>query len=520
MRVFLFLMLLWPLAAQAETDAELQEFLTAPANPLDLGITGDEAAAVTAMLGPRGGTLKLQNDAGDAFVLTIPEGALLTETQITAIPITASTGLPDGAGTISGLILKPDGLELAVTATLEITPKDPIPLEDRLHWGFYEDGKDAFLHVPVLGGVSPDSIVIPIDHFSGAGVSIAAKINLQLDRWRQTALEDRLSTELANTLREVAKGGASGDEVISKALTENRRQIIAGRQLIASRDASSCKDFESALRAILSIEKQGRLVGVDDDGESNAVINDLLTRKFSACLKEALEQCLASGDLSTLTVFAVNFERQRVLLGLVSDNDPFLDGGYAEQVRAAMERCGRFKLTVKADGKWKDGAGVSGTTAYKIEVPIRIKFHGEDLFSYSLEGEAAPTEQTVTFVDEACWKLDRSYADQPMKAVLQGLEFRQDHTPLRVTLNMRAVELMAVVTCPKNKFRKTIEHDVAWSVWGVAHIRERTGWSFTLKTMKAGSHPKIFSTSWEGEGKSDGLAASDTTALTLEHIGQ
>ena len=85
---------------------------------------------------------------------------------------------------------------------------------------------------------------------------------------------------------------------------------------------------------------------------------------------------------------------------------------------------------------------------------------------------------------------------------------------------MRAVELMAVVTCPDNKFRKTIEHDVAWSVWGVAHIRERTGWSFNLKTMKAGSHPKIFSTSWEGEGNADGLVASDTTALTLEHIGR
>ena len=37
--------------------------------------------------------------------------------------------------------------------------------------------------------------------------------------------------------------------------------------------------------------------------------------------------------------------------------------------------------------------------------------------------------------------------------------------------------------------------------------------------MKAGSHPKIFSYSWEGKGSDQGTTASDTTTLTLEHIG-
>lgn len=519
MRVLLFLLLLWPLAAQAETDADLQEFLTAPANPLDLGITGDEAAAVTAMLGPSGGTLALQNAAGDAFVLTIPEGALLTDTAITAIPITASTGLPEGAGAISGLILKPDGLELAVAATLEITPKDPIPLESRLHWGFYEDGKDAFLHIPMQ---ETDSIVIPIDHFSGAGVSFADRIDLQLDRWRQQRVEDRASTRIAEELRMDKAGlsGRDGSQTVA-AIVNARSEVETGLRAIAMHPAATCSDIKTAIRTIQSMVGRMGLILAMGDGDGVELLMELMRRGVDLCLEEALQICLATGDLNPIVIYAIEYRRmvQAALMHGVDSSAEELSG-IDSAVRAAMERCGRYKLTVKADGKWKDGAGVSGTTGYKVEVPIRIKFQGDDLFSYSLEGEAAPTEQSVTFVDEACWKLDRSYVDTPMKAVLQGLEFRQDHTPLRVTLHLRAAELMAVVTCPENKFRKTIEHDVAWSVWGVAHVRERIGWSFGLKTMKAGSHPKLFTTSWEGEGKADGLVASDTSALTLEHIGQ
>ena len=208
MRIFLVLILLWPLAVVAQTNAELDTFVTAPPNPLDLAITADEGAAKTTVIGPSGGTLKLKNAAGDAFVLTVPEGALLTSTRITAVPISETTGLPDGAGPITGLVLQPDGLELAATATLEITPKTPIPPESRLHWGFYEDGKDAFLHIPVQ---DTDAIMIPIDHFSGAGIGFADRVNLQLDRWRQKALQDRISTQIAEMVRTADSGNGISD---------------------------------------------------------------------------------------------------------------------------------------------------------------------------------------------------------------------------------------------------------------------------------------------------------------------
>ena len=53
MRIFLFLILLFPFAALAETDSALDAFLTAPPNPLDLSILSDEAAEKTTVIGRR-----------------------------------------------------------------------------------------------------------------------------------------------------------------------------------------------------------------------------------------------------------------------------------------------------------------------------------------------------------------------------------------------------------------------------------------------------------------------------------
>ena len=57
------------------------------------------------------------------------------------------------------------------------------------------------------------------------------------------------------------------------------------------------------------------------------------------------------------------------------------------------------------------------------------------------------------------------------------------------------------------------------STWGIAHAGNRSGPGYILKTMKAGSHPKLFSYSWEGAGTAANVTSNDTTILTLEHIG-
>lgn len=516
---WIFLLCFWPLAALAD---EIDDFLSAPANPLNLTLTLEDDDE-TALIGPGGGTMNLTSTSGDRFVLTFPEGALLTDTRITATPIVTTAGLPDGAGAIIGLVLKPDGLDLAQTATLEITPKTPIPPESRLHWGFYADGVDAFLHIPVPGS---DKIILPIDHFSGAGVSFADRANLQLDRWKQTRMEDRIRTEIALNMKvagliDIGATADTSEAIAAEAARLVRedasRLILRGWQKLVASPAADCETIETATRSINEIDKLRQLLGAEDSLADQDLTRKFFDRYWQVCFPEKVKICQTTGDLPQLAAFGLAYERQRQLVGV--SGEAVADPKRSAELRAAMEACGRYKLTAQASGRWEDNAGVYGTTEYTVDVPIRLKFSNPDTLTYTLEGEGAPTAQNVTFVDYACWKLDRSYAKKPMLARLQSLEFRTDHSPLRVELNIRAVELMAVITCPTNRFRKTIENDVAWTTWAVAHRKDRAGWSFVLKTMKAGSHPKIFSYSWEGKGSDQGTTASDTTVLTLEHIG-
>ncbi len=195
--------------------------------------------------------MALTNAAGDQFALTFPEGAVLTDTTIRAIPIATSAGLPDGAGPISGLILQPDGLELARAATLEIIPKIAVPPESRLHWGFYGRGKDAFLHIPVQ---DTDAIVIPIDHFSGAGVGFADRVDLQLDRWRQSRIEDRVTTRIAEDLRKDKLDLPDRDPNASfREIIAARAVAEEGRAAIVLHPAASCTDIKDAIRTIMQV---------------------------------------------------------------------------------------------------------------------------------------------------------------------------------------------------------------------------------------------------------------------------
>lgn len=520
MRFLLFMLAFWPLTVLADG---IDDLLDAPANPLNLTLTLEEDAE-TAIIGFNGGKLKLKSAAGDSFVLTLPPGALLTDTRITATPIAATSGLPEGAGAITGVVLKPDGLELARTATLEITPKTPIPPESRLHWGFYADGSDAFLHIPLAAKAS---IVLPIDHFSGAGVSIIDRANLALDRWKQERMEDRIRSEIA--LRMKVAGlidiGVTADT--SEAIAEEAarlvredasRLILRGWQKLVASPAADCETIETATRSINEIDKLRQLIGAGENLANPDLMKKFFDRYWQMCFPEKVEICKSTGDLPQLAAFGMAYDRQRQLIGVDGTNDSGI-AARMDQLRTAMAACGRYKLTVEASGQWKDNAGVYGTTAYKVDVPIRLQFTNPDFLTYTLEGEGPPMAQNVTFVDYACWKLDSSHGGAAMLARLQSLEFDADNKPLRVDLKLRAAEVMAVITCPTNRFKKTIENDVAWVVWAVAHRKDRVGRGFGLKELKANSHPKIFTYAWEGNGEDQGTTASDTTKLTLEHIG-
>lgn len=300
MKPLLLALALALLAAPAlpQTD-EPPTWLTDPPNPLDLAVTGAEDRALEAIVGPKGGRFKLEDAAGNRFTLDFPKGALLTDTLIRMTPIATSDGLPEGAGSIVGLLLEPDGLRLARDAVLEIRPVAEIAPGDRLHWGFYGGGADAFLHIPDL---TAEGIVIPLDHFSGAGVSIADRINLQLDRWRQKSLEDRISTQIHETLRESKCQGSSGTRELGEALLESERLVTHGLMRLVNSPVATCTNITRAVEGVLSLQRQKQLL--DLGGKSLAEYFPLIDKGWTLCFPEEEKKCHQTGNLGFILNFA------------------------------------------------------------------------------------------------------------------------------------------------------------------------------------------------------------------------
>lgn len=90
--------------------------------PLNVQRSVDAAHAVTATIGPEGGTVSTTTDDGTRARLTIPAKALTIATEITMTPVTGLTGHPANPAVAAGVQLSPDGLEFDVPATLELIP--------------------------------------------------------------------------------------------------------------------------------------------------------------------------------------------------------------------------------------------------------------------------------------------------------------------------------------------------------------------------------------------------------------
>jgi len=78
----------------------------------------DETRRVTATLGPDGGWLWTQTAEGVFVSLSVPEGALLADTEIAITPLAVSPVVAPEASHFPGVHLSPDGLVLAVPANL------------------------------------------------------------------------------------------------------------------------------------------------------------------------------------------------------------------------------------------------------------------------------------------------------------------------------------------------------------------------------------------------------------------
>jgi hypothetical protein len=139
-------------------------------NPLHLTATVHDDLAVTAEIGPEGGSLTATDPGGVTYTLTLPEGALLSPEEIVMTPLASVGGLPDGV-TTWGVLLEPEGLVFLASGTLAFELPAGVDADDLFSGATFSGGEDFHLTSMSVEGAT---VTTPISHFTvriaGSGV--------------------------------------------------------------------------------------------------------------------------------------------------------------------------------------------------------------------------------------------------------------------------------------------------------------------------------------------------------------
>jgi hypothetical protein len=330
--------------------------------PIDLTVTLDPGAAVSAVIPVEGGDLEASGADGTVYHLSIPDDALVEATEIQMTPVVSLDGLPTGGIVSYAVQLAPDGLQLFDFATLTITPSAELPIEEQLPFGYDGDGKGLFIATPV---VDEPAIQLLIQHFSGYGVNRGLLADIEPERERLGGSEERrLQSQVAEALvRERQRQGGEGDTDIAglfgPAFAEYERTVVEPRVRAAG---ESCAKGRLALETVLGLERQKQLIGMSD---GSAFPVDLMSTAAHVCMQEEYELCVDEHIVHRMIPVTLGFERQRQLLGI---EDPAAKA-FEEDLAV---RCLTFELVLESEAELKE-QGFRATSNMESRTTLRYE---------------------------------------------------------------------------------------------------------------------------------------------------
>ncbi|MCK6535402.1 MAG: hypothetical protein L6Q84_20710 [Polyangiaceae bacterium] len=298
--------------------------------PLSLAL---EAKAVTAKIGPEGGSIQITSAAGTRYVLQVPAAALLETVEITATPV-ASFGKKDS--TRQGVVFKPSGLQFLAPATLTVTPSKPIPPPRQLVFTFNDDGSELWAAEPKL---STGDIAIVVQHFSGFGFAdLGDKAREAYVHWKTSRAETRIQNEVgealaAERLRQLL-GDESGSGAAVHALTEGLDQYekdVVNPRIAAA--GTSCAAAKEAAATALGLARQRELLGMKGK-DTTVPLTQVLQLPLGPCEKEAIRACKAAKDPAILVQYWLGADRTMTLVGGAL---PYATTGMLERAQAICD---------------------------------------------------------------------------------------------------------------------------------------------------------------------------------------
>ncbi|MEA2632744.1 MAG: hypothetical protein QOE66_2963, partial [Chloroflexota bacterium] len=246
------------------TAPDLAAILDTTQTPIDLTVTPETGNTVTATIPATGGEMTATAADGTVYTLSIPNDALLVDTDISMTPVASVQGLPTSGEQTHAVQLGPDGLQLEDFATLTISPPTDLPVDQRIPFGYERSGQGMFLAFPAL---KEPRIQLRILHFSGYGVTkgLLASLDPVMQQFGGDA-DARISSLIAARMAAEGALERAGHDVpgdyysgLEALLDAYEKDVV--EKLVAAAD-KSCANAQLAWLSLLTLARQRQMIGL------------------------------------------------------------------------------------------------------------------------------------------------------------------------------------------------------------------------------------------------------------------
>ncbi len=487
----------------------------------------DDSRAASAVIPVSGGTLSTVGADGTVFTLILPDGALLSEEEITMTPVTAIDRLPLSGGLAAAVQLGPEGLQLFQAATLVIQTPTPVAVDSEITFAWRGSGDEFFLYPPDPLG-TPE-VTLDVFNLSGYGVGRGTSADQASQQGRPPeSVDDQLEQDLqgpaADERKTVRNGGTLGTERGSATVRPSAKtpaQVLATQYLthyflavIGPLKPTTCESewikFAHELRKFA--QKVVRLTG-SDQTLTNAVLvyfNDLYLLEVS-CFDKAYDRCKSNLDPS-------QGEYMARLYFAILNNAPAIHVD-----RSKIPSCLTFELRFDSTIDEPPIPNLAGATViirHKSSAVVKgLKFSfGGNEGNVSAPLTYAPTFTFLPGDSECAYAQDSTNSTfQLAQADLQLNVFPDvagGSLPIKVTYDPGEPDLTMNLNCPGNQIHITTAR---WrEIYGLHHYSEYRNSNFVAQGwQKTGGDPYAIR-----KYRTPTVAGVESTDIVLKHTPQ
>jgi hypothetical protein len=338
---------------------DISEALDPNTEPVTATTTVDTSRAVSALIGPGGGTLTATGADGSRYVLEVPADALVFETEITMTPIQSMEGLPLENGLAAGVQLEPEGISFFDFVTLTIEPAEVIPVEQQLPIG--SSGDIGALYLPLID-LDPNAIRLRLTHFSSAGLSKGLLSDLEPVRQRLGGdVEARVNSLMAAEIAWARQHGQEGPDLDAVTHLQKvfREHVLDPRMKAAG---ESCAAARLAMETVAAYGRFRQLYALSDDSEE--LFGQLIPPYARTCIQEEYELCRDEHIVHRILPVISHMEQLRHRTALTAETDQIM--AHAQDLAA---KCLRFELEFESTARMEsEGTYNESEVESKIEI--------------------------------------------------------------------------------------------------------------------------------------------------------